>query len=216
MDRGQSSQGRTGVDRLGGRLLLATSNAHKVIEIKRVLAIPGLQIQTLEAFPPVPPPEETGRTFIENARIKADAYRQAFSVACLAEDSGLEIDALDRRPGVHSARFLGADTPYPERHRQILEMLADVPAERRTARYVCAMIVAFPDGSRIEEIGTCEGRIADAPSGQHGFGYDPIFLVPQYGQTFGDLPDGVKDEMSHRAVALHRVLARLRSTMASD
>jgi XTP/dITP diphosphohydrolase len=159
-------------------------------------------------LPPILEPEETGATFEENARLKARYYATHTGVLTVAEDSGLEIDALGGQPGVRSARFLGADATYPERFDEIYRRLAGVPPERRTARFVCAVAVA--DGGRIvfETRGTVEGLIADAPAGAGGFGYDPIFYYPKLGLTLAQAGDG-KAAVSHRGEAFRRLAAWL-------
>lgn len=189
-------------------LLLATTNPDKMREIRALLSSTGAVLRDLTAFPPTLEPEETGATFEENARLKARYYATHTGVLTVAEDSGLEIDALGGQPGVRSARFLGADATYPERFDEIYRRLAGVPPERRTARFVCAVAVA--DGERIvfETRGTVEGLIADAPAGAGGFGYDPIFYYPKLGLTLAQAGDG-KAAVSHRGEAFRRLAAWL-------
>ena len=155
--------------------------------------------------------EETGQTFAENARIKALAYAQATGMLSLADDSGLEIDALGGAPGILSARFAGRDTPYQERFRLILEQLKGLTGAQRAARFRCAIALAEPSGyCRVVE-GVIEGVIADRPRGAHGFGYDPIFLVPELGKTTAELTSEQKNRISHRgrAAQLARVLLEI-------
>jgi XTP/dITP diphosphohydrolase len=189
-------------------ILLATTNPNKIREIRQLLAPVRVTLQDLSALPPILEPEETGATFEENARLKARYYATHTGVLTVAEDSGLEIDALGGQPGVRSARFLGADATYPERFDEIYRRLAGVPPERRTARFVCAVAVA--DGGRIvfETRGTVEGLIADAPAGAGGFGYDPIFYYPKLGLTLAQAGDG-KAAVSHRGEAFRRLAAWL-------
>jgi XTP/dITP diphosphohydrolase len=142
--------------------------------------------------------EETGTTFAENAVLKARAWAKASGMLSLSDDSGLEIDALGGAPGVLSARFAGRETAYEERFRLILEKMAGLPAEKRTARFCCAIAIAQPSGDvRVVE-DSLEGEIATIPRGTAGFGYDPIFLVPELGKTFAELPPDVKNRISHR------------------
>jgi XTP/dITP diphosphohydrolase len=145
--------------------------------------------------------EETGTTFRENAELKARAYAQASGLLSLADDSGLEIDALDGAPGVYSARFAGVDATYEERFDILLTQLRDVPVERRTARFRCVISLAEPSGYLRSVDGTIEGVIADAPRGKNGFGYDPIFLVPALGKTTAEITAEQKNKISHRGRA---------------
>lgn len=190
------------------KLVIATGNTHKLEEFARILTPLGI-----EALPPsavgcsLDGVEETGATFAENARIKALALHSQCGLAVAADDSGLCIDALAGRPGVHSARYLGEDTPHTQKIAGILSELAGVPDARRTARFVAAICCVLPDGGPIECEGVCEGSIAHAPSGKDGFGYDPIFLVK--GKSFGDLSPVEKDAVSHRGRALRELHARL-------
>jgi XTP/dITP diphosphohydrolase len=189
------------------KLLLATTNRGKLGEIFPMLAGLPIEVQTLGDYPPVAPPEETGSTFAENARQKALFYADHVRSLTVAEDSGLEIDRLGGRPGVHSARF-GGDTTYPEKFTLIEEELRHVPAEDRTARFVCALAVA--EGGRIvfEARGTVEGLIAAEPRGTGGFGYDPIFYYPPFGGTLAEAGDR-KSSVSHRAKAFRQLRAFL-------
>lgn len=188
------------------RLLVGTTNQGKIREIQRLLHGTPCELLGLDAFPHLAEPEETGDTFEANARIKALAYAAGSGLLTVAEDSGLVVDALDGAPGVHSARYLGTDATYPERFAAILAGLAAHPERPRSARFVCALAVA--EGSRIvfETRGALEGEIADQPSGTHGFGYDPIFLVPELGCTTADLEEDEKLAIAHRGQAF-RMLA---------
>ena len=193
-------------------LLIATTNPNKVREIRPLLAGLSIDLITLADVAPVPEPEENGATFWENARIKALAYAGATGHIAVAEDSGLEIDALGGEPGIHSARFLGAATSYPDRFAEIFRRLQH---RSREARFVTALAVATPPrwktcrgepGSRGSELlfeteTTIEGLVADAPAGDHGFGYDPIFWYPPFSCTTAQLPDMLKASVSHRARA---------------
>ena len=145
---------------------------------------------------------EDGTTFEENALIKARAVAGVSGAVAMADDSGLEVDFLDKAPGVYSARFLGEDTSYEIKNQYILDKLKDVPDEGRTARFVCAIAVAFPDGRTAVRTAAIEGRIAYEPAGENGFGYDPIFYVTEYGRTTAELTMEQKNRISHRAKAL--------------
>ena len=183
------------------RLLLATSNANKVREVRALLRGEPVDLVALSSLPPLAEPEETGDTFEANARLKALYYAAAQpGLVVVSEDSGLEIDALGGAPGVRSARYLGAGATYEARFADILRRLAVVPDAGRTARFVCALAVA--DGSRVcfEARGVVEGRIARTPAGNGGFGYDPIFFYPPLGCTLAEAGD-VKDSVSHRGQA---------------
>jgi XTP/dITP diphosphohydrolase len=195
------------------RLLIATTNPNKVREIRQLLDSVPLDLVTLAEWPQVAAPEETGLTFEENARAKALYYAAATGELTVAEDSGLAIDALDGAPGVESARFGGAETSYPDKFALIYAALrarkgAADPAS--AARFVCA--VALAKGARVlfETRGTVEGRIAPEPRGDGGFGYDPIFFYPPYGQTLAEAGDR-KAAVSHRGEAFRSLAAFLQS-----
>src|SRR5438477_626472 len=160
-------------------LLLATTNPHKLEEYRAIFSDLPLEVLSLQDIHLELDVEETGSTFAENAELKAHAYAEASGLLTLADDSGLEIDALEGAPGVYSARFAGKETSYAERFRLILERLKGLPIEQRTARFRCAIALADPSGLvRVVEA-AIEGMIAPSPRGEHGFGYDPIFLVPE-------------------------------------
>ena len=181
------------------RLLVATTNAGKLREIRAILADLPLTITTLADYETLPEPEETGETFAANARIKALAYAGATGELTVAEDSGLEIDALDGEPGVRSARFNGES--YAEKFATIARMLEERGAESSTARFVCALVLTQPDGVVWETTGVVEGRLQLPARGQGGFGYDPIFYYPEYGRTLADVTDAEKAAVSHRGQA---------------
>jgi XTP/dITP diphosphohydrolase len=183
------------------RLLIATTNPHKVREIQGLLKGSPVQLVTLDAWAPVPAPEETGRTFEENARAKAVYYAHATGELTVAEDSGLEIDGLGGEPGVESARYGGADSSYPEKFARIYSALRERDVRDGTARFVCALALASPDRVLFETRGTIEGRIAPAPAGEGGFGYDPIFFYPPYGGTLAQATAEQKAAVSHRGQA---------------
>lgn len=183
------------------RIILATRNEHKIKEIRLLLRGLGVKLEALpEGLPPV---EETGATFLENAMIKAVEYSRATGKLCLAEDSGIEVDALGGRPGVHSSRYSGGGDE--ENNKKLLEELKDVPDEKRTCRYRAVAVVAFGDNILFTAEGTCEGRVARAPAGASGFGYDPVFFVPEYGKTMAELGMRIKNRISHRRKALEGI-----------
>jgi XTP/dITP diphosphohydrolase len=182
-------------------LLLATSNQHKLEELRAILSDLPFKLLSLKDLQLDMLVEETGATFAENAELKARAYAQASGMLTLADDSGLEIDALGGAPGVRSARYLGSETTYEERFRKIVEQLNGLPMAQRTARFRCVIALADPSGStRIVE-GVIEGVIADVPRGKNGFGYDPIFFVPELGKTLAELAPEQKNRISHRGRA---------------
>ena len=182
-------------------LLVATSNPHKLEEFRAIFSDVPLRLVSLNDIRLDIDVQETGNTFAENAELKARTYSQVAGMLTLADDSGLEIDALGGAPGVHSARYLGRQTSYEERFRRILEQLKGLPVEQRTARFRCAIALAEPSGyTRIVE-GVVEGVIAESPRGKNGFGYDPIFYFPESGKTFAELAPELKNRISHRARA---------------
>jgi len=193
------------------RLMLATTNPGKVKEFRTLLGqykrFEGLTLLTPKDWPePLPEVEETGATFAENARLKGAALAQATGLPALADDSGLCVEALGGEPGLHSARWAGADATDADRNALLLTRLSGVPAERRTARYVCVVSLAGPDGGSVEAEGTCAGMILDAPRGANGFGYDPLFFVEGFGRTMAELTEAEKNRVSHRARALKALL----------
>ena len=194
-------------------LLVATTNQSKLREIGRVLDSTRYRLASLADVGSIAEPDETGTTFAENARLKAAYYDRAAGAARLgplltvAEDSGLEIDALDREPGVHSARFLGPTASYAERFAEINRRLGTVPSAARSARFVCAVAVVQHGTIVFETTGTIEGEIASAPRGDRGFGYDPIFYYPPYAATLAEVTGDMKLRVAHRGVAF-RALAQ--------
>jgi XTP/dITP diphosphohydrolase len=196
------------------RLLIATHNPGKKREFARLLDGLGLELVTLSDLGISEEVSETGTTFAKNALAKAQGYAAISGLLTLADDSGLEVDALDGAPGVYSARYDGRGGTDEDRLRLVLKQLEGVPEAERTARFRCAIALATPDGRTDTAEGACEGRITLAPRGQHGFGYDPIFYVPEQGCTMAELAPETKNRISHRAraalVARER-LARLLS-----
>ncbi|MFB3817208.1 MAG: RdgB/HAM1 family non-canonical purine NTP pyrophosphatase [Candidatus Methylomirabilales bacterium] len=191
-------------------LVIATRNRGKYDEILALLAGLRATLVPLDRAGPVEVPPEGGDSFQENARRKARAVAAATGHLSLADDSGLEVDALGGEPGVRSARFGGSGVrDDAERNQLLLRRLHGIPAERRTARFRCAVAIAEPGGRIWEAEGTCEGRIAAAPRGEHGFGYDPVFEIPGLGRTLAELDPEAKNRVSHRAQALARARAIL-------
>ena len=185
-------------------LLLATKNKHKLEELSYILAPLDWDVRTYddEEYPEVP---ETGNTFDENSWIKARALVDYTGKLCVADDSGLEIDALDGMPGVMSARFGGPGATYGEKNLKVLSLMKDVPEEKRTARFICVASLVWPDRRTEFFRGVCEGRIAFSPSGNNGFGYDPIFYIPSMKSTMAELSPDVKNRISHRAQAFTKL-----------
>ena len=188
------------------RLLVATTNPHTLREIRGLLSEVDVDLIDLAALAHIPEPEETGHTFEENARLKAQYYAEASGMPTVADDSGLVIDALDGEPGVRSARFLGQTASYPERFEEIFRRLAARPDRARTARFVCALAVVDRGAVLFETTETVEGEIATAPHGERGFGYDPIFYYPPFRSTLADVTEERKLQVAHRGQAF-RALA---------
>jgi XTP/dITP diphosphohydrolase len=187
------------------RLLLATTNEHKVREIRAIIAGLPIDLVGLRGWAGLEPPDETGTTFAENARLKALYYARATGVPAIAEDSGLVIDALDGAPGVSSARLGGASATYPEKFAIIYDALHRAGAVRATARFVAAVALADDNAILFETTGTVEGLIAPHPVGTGGFGYDPIFYYPPYGRTLAEASAEEKAAVSHRGEAFRRL-----------
>lgn len=194
-------------------LLIATKNQGKVRELSELLAGVPVVLRGLAEFPRVPTAEETGATFSENAELKARFYAGRTGLPTLADDSGLEVEALGGAPGVHSARYAGDGATDVERVALLLSEMRRAGTLTRRARFVCAAALFDPRADSCEVfLGTCEGRIADAPRGSHGFGYDPVFIPDGYERTFAELPAEIKQRISHRAEALRAVRAYLAKT----
>lgn len=189
-------------------LVIASKNEKKSKEMKDILeSLLGgdWEVKTLIDYPHYEEPEETADSYAENARIKAETAMRETGEMCIADDAGLEIDALEGKPGVHSKRFAGEKTPFPEKIRQILEMLRGVPEEKRTARFRCFVAIAPPGKeTRIFEASK-EGKIAFEPRGTAGFGYDPIFYLPEVGKTYAEMQPEEKNKISHRFLVLKKV-----------
>ena len=195
------------------RLLVATNNPGKVREYDDLLDGLGLDLCGLADIG-LSKVEETGQTFAENALIKAQAFSQACHLLTLADDSGLEVEALSGAPGVYSARYAGKGASDADRYRKLLAALDGVPWEKRAARFQCVIALAWPDG-RIETFeGQCDGVIAFEPRGTNGFGFDPVFYMPEHGCTMAELPTEVKNRVSHRARAAALARERLKNWAA--
>lgn len=184
------------------KVIFATGNADKMREIRMILADVEVAVLSLKEAGIALDVEENGNTYAENALIKARACAQQADCLILADDSGLEIDYLDREPGVYSARYMGEDTSYRIKNRNLIDRLEGVPDEKRTARFVCAIAAVLPDKSERLAQGVIEGRIGYEEKGMGGFGYDPIFYVPEYGCTTAEMDAEQKDAVSHRGKAL--------------
>lgn len=200
------------MQRLMSDLMLATGNPGKVRELRDLLALhldlTSAALLTPRDWPaPLPDVAETGATFAENARLKAEALAAATGLPALADDSGLCVDALGGAPGLYSARWAGAGASDADRNTKLLLALADVPPERRTAQFICAIALALPSGRTVLAEGVCAGLILDTPCGADGFGYDPLFLLPAVGRTMAELTAEEKNRLSHRALAISRLSA---------
>jgi XTP/dITP diphosphohydrolase len=194
-------------------LVIATRNRKKFEEMAAILRDLPAEMKSLDAFASVGPVEETGDTFEENARAKALGYARATGEWALADDSGLEVDALGGRPGVRSSRWGGREGDDALNNRTLMEALAHFPRETWTARYRCVMALASPDEVLAVSHGACEGHMTDRPAGANGFGYDPYFWLPEFGKTMAELPPEVKNGLSHRARALGSMRKRLESLL---
>ena len=195
------------------RLLIATNNPGKQREYRELLADLDVDLCTLQGLGISVVVREDGSSYAENARIKAEAYAQASGMLTLADDSGLEVDALGGEPGLHSARYGGDGASDTGRYELLLQRLGMVPRGRRTARFRCVIVLVTPDGKTYNTEGICEGVIAFEPRGTHGFGYDPVFYLPEHGQTMAELPSEVKNRISHRGRALQEMMPVLMSTL---
>ncbi len=187
------------------RLIFATGNEGKMREIRQILADSGYEILSMKEAGVDLDIVEDGTTFEENALIKAKAVMEATGELTLADDSGLEIDAFGGEPGVYSSRYLGEDTPYTEKNQVILDRMKDVPEEKRGARFVCVIAAVFPDGQTHTTRGTMEGIIGYESNGENGFGYDPIFYLPELKKYSAQLSSDEKNQLSHRGQALRKM-----------
>lgn len=186
-------------------IVLATKNRHKIREIKKILRGLKVKILSVEDFPDMPEVKENGKTLVANAIKKAREIAGFTGKMALADDSGLEVKALGGLPGVCSARFAGPECRYSDNNKKLLKLMRDISFKKRKAIFKCVMAVAFPGGKVRTVTGVCRGIIARGSRGRHGFGYDPVFIVPQYGKTFAQLGLGIKNKISHRAKALGKI-----------
>lgn len=198
------------------KLLVATHNWGKVKEFAEMLADLNIEWLSLDDVGVTEDVAETGSTFRENSVLKAQAYAAATGLLTLADDSGLEVDALDGAPGVYTARYGGAGLTAVQRYQKLLEAIRQVPEPERTARFRCVIVLARKDGEILgESEGVCEGRIAFAPAGDGGFGYDPVFYLPALKQTMAQLSAAEKHKISHRGQAVQAIVPRLRTLLQS-
>lgn len=192
------------------QVVLASRNRKKSREMAELLAPDGIEVLSVADFEGAPEPVEDGATFAENAAKKATEIARHVQQWTIGEDSGLRVDALGGAPGVYSARFAGEPSNDARNNEKLIAELRDVPDERRGAEYVCSVAVADPEGNvRLQFEATCRGRIGHEPRGEHGFGYDPYFVVPEYHRTFAELGPVVKRHLSHRARAFERLIPQL-------
>ncbi len=201
------------------KIIFATQNAGKMREIRMILADMGREILSLKEAGITADVEEDGTSYRENALIKARAAAGssgASGAVVLADDSGLEVDYLHGEPGIYSARYLGEDTSYDVKNAKLIERLQDAAEEERTARFVCAIAAVLPDGTELTTQAAIEGRIAHEESGNHGFGYDPIFYVPEFGRTTAELSEEEKNQVSHRGKALRLMKEELKKYESAD
>ncbi|WP_079479493.1 XTP/dITP diphosphatase [Halobacillus salinus] len=184
-------------------LVIATKNEGKVREFREMFSKYGIEVKSLLEFDePIEDIEETGTTFTENATIKAEAISKQYNIPVLADDSGLEVDALEGAPGVYSARYAGLEKNDQKNLYKVLENMKGVPTDQRTARFVCAVAVARPEHDTFVKVGTCEGNIAEEPQGEHGFGYDPVFIPKGSKRTLAEYTSEEKNAISHRHNAI--------------
>lgn len=195
------------------KIILASNNQNKVAEVKEILKDKNVEIISLKEAGIDVDVEENGTTFEENALIKARAVCKMTGSITMADDSGLEVDYLDKQPGVYSARFMGHDTSYDIKNKAIIDKLEGVEGDARSARFVAAIAVVFPDGKEIVTRGTMEGLIAREPAGDNGFGYDPIVYLPEYGMTSAQLSPDEKNKISHRGKALKKMADELKGIL---
>jgi XTP/dITP diphosphohydrolase len=196
--------------------VLGSHNQKKLGELRALVQPLGVRVTSLGDIARAIEVDETGTTFLENARLKAVQQAIHLDRWVLAEDSGLSVDAIDGRPGVYSARYSGPDATDATNNLKLLEAMADVAADRRSAHYTCQLCLAAPDGTVvIEAVGYCQGQITRDPRGDHGFGYDPLFLIPEYHRTFAQLGPATKLAISHRARAMRDFTLRFRQFLAN-
>lgn len=193
------------------RIIFATKNEGKMKEIRLILSDLGVEVLSLKDVGIDVDIVEDGLTFEENAVIKAKTIREMTGEIVLADDSGLEVDYLNKEPGIYSARYLGEDTSYMVKNQTILERLKNAVPEQRTARFVCAIAAAFPDGEVLTTVAAMEGVIGEEIKGGNGFGYDPIFVLPEYGQSTAEISMELKNQVSHRGKALRQIKEKIQT-----
>lgn len=198
------------------KIIFATGNEGKMREARLILADLGFPVLSMKEAQASCDVEENGSTFAENAAIKARAVWEQTGDIVLADDSGLVVDYLGGEPGIYSARYMGEDTSYEIKNQAIIHRLAEAEEEGRTARFVCAIAAVLPDGTELSAEGTVEGLIAHEPAGDGGFGYDPIFYLPEYGMTSAQIPIEKKNEISHRGKALEAMKQKLKSLYGEE
>ena len=185
-----------------GRIVFATGNAGKIKEIRMIMEDTGMEVVSMKDAGITADIDENGKTYEENALIKARAVAALTNDIVMADDSGLEIDYLNKEPGIYSARYAGKDTSYDIKNQMLIDRLEGVPDEKRTARFVCAIAAVFPDGTEEVVCEAMEGRVGYKIAGANGFGYDPIFFLPEFGMTSAEITPEQKNEVSHRGKAL--------------
>ena len=198
------------------KVIFATSNQGKMKEVRSILEDLGMEVLSMKEAGISADVVEDGSTFEENAVIKATEIQKICGETVLADDSGLEVDYLNKEPGIYSARYMGEDTSYKIKNQSLIDRLEGVEDEKRTARFVCAIAAAFPDGTVEVTRGTIEGRIGYEEKGENGFGYDPIFYVPEYGCTTAELTLEQKNEASHRGKALRKMKEVIKKKYAGN
>ncbi len=196
------------------RLVVASMNPDKLVELRELIDLPGIELVSLRDVPGAASPAETGGTLVDNARIKARAAARRAGLPAIADDTGLEVDGLGGRPGVHAARFAGPDATYERNVAKLLASLAGQSPERRGARFRTVCVACLPDGREAVGEGVLEGRIAERPRGTGGFGYDCVFELPGHGVTLAELPPAEKNALSHRARAVRNLMPLLGALLA--
>ena len=191
------------------KIILASNNAGKIKEVKQILGDMDIELLSMKEAGVDTQIQENGATFEENALIKARAVMKLTGILTIADDSGLEVDYLNKEPGVYSARYMGHDTSYDIKNQAIIDRLSGVTGSDRSARFVCAIAAVFPDGTELVTRGTMEGVIAHEPQGENGFGYDPIVYLPEFGKTSAQLSPAEKNKISHRGKALDKMRQEL-------
>lgn len=201
---------------MSGRIIFATGNAGKIKEINMIMQDTGMEVVSMKEAGITVDVEENGSTYEENALIKARAVAACTDAIVMADDSGLEIDYLNKEPGIYSARYLGEDTSYRIKNANLIERLEGVADAQRTARFVCAIAAVLPDGKELTTRAAIEGRIGYEEKGENGFGYDPIFFVPEFGKTTAELTEEEKNKVSHRGKALQLMKEELKRYEGTD